>query len=521
MITAPLPANEAQRLQALYAYEILDTTEEQRFDDLTRLAAAICDTPISLISLVDSNRQWFKSRIGLDASETSRDVAFCAHAILRPVDVLVVPDAASDPRFASNPLVLGEPGIRFYAGAPLVAPGGEALGTLCVIDKLPRELPLSKFEALSALARIVVSQLELRRITKQLARERERLELALEAAQIAVFEWDVASGSVALSPQWNAIVGGGLQETRTSMAALRELVHVQDAPVLAAKVRALLQGEIDHYVAEHRVRTLSGSWKWIESRAKVVARRADGRAQRVMGTNLDISERKRLEEMKSEFIATASHELRTPLTSLVVSLNLLRENWPAETSPSTRQFLELACENSDRLTVLVNDLLDMERLESGQVKLKIERLELASLLAHAAALNGPYAERFGVRYRVECAAPLFVRADGERLAQVLANLLSNAAKFSPAGSEVVVRAQSASQRVRISVVDRGTGISPAMRERLFQKFSQLERADGRQKAGTGLGLAISKGLVEQMGGRIDFDSEVGVGSTFWIDLPAA
>ncbi len=156
------PVNEAGRIAALEKYAILDTDPEQSFDDLALLASFICKTPIALISLVDENRQWFKSRVGLDASETSRDIAFCSTAILQN-DVFVVPDALADDRFRDNPLVVSDPHIRFYAGAPLINEDGYALGTLCVVDRAPRELAPEQKEALKALSRLVLAQLEFRR----------------------------------------------------------------------------------------------------------------------------------------------------------------------------------------------------------------------------------------------------------------------------------------------------------------------------------------------------------------------
>ena len=166
-MSAATPQNEKKRLKVLWQYEVLDTVPEELFDDLTELAARICEAPIALISLVDEKRQWFKSKVGTTVSETSRDLSFCAHAI-RQSGLFIVPDAMQDARFANNPLVVSEPKIRFYAGAPLITPDGYALGTLCVIDKVPRELRQDQKQALSILARHVVSQLELRRRSREL-----------------------------------------------------------------------------------------------------------------------------------------------------------------------------------------------------------------------------------------------------------------------------------------------------------------------------------------------------------------
>ena len=216
MISAPPPANETARLAALERYGVLDTVAEKSFDDLVALASYICGTPISLLSLIDADRQWFKARHGLDTSETPRSLAFCAHAIRQPEIPLVVNNALEDERFHDNPLVAGEPNIRFYAGAPLVAPDGFALGTLCVIDTQPRTLTAEQLDALRALSRQAIAQLELRRQTIALElrldelnaaqEELHRAKRVAEAATAAKSQF-VANMSHEIRTPLNAVIG--------------------------------------------------------------------------------------------------------------------------------------------------------------------------------------------------------------------------------------------------------------------------------------------------------------------------
>jgi GAF domain-containing protein len=181
MKIAPMPVNEAQRLEALRLYRILDTEAEQSFDDIAALAAYVCDTPVALVGLVDKDRVWFKARVGIQPTEALRKVALCSHAILEP-GLFVVPDTTQDPRFSDNPLVVHEPNIRFYAGTPLLSREGLAIGTLCVMDFQPRNLEKVQERALVTLGRAVITQLELRRrmaendgLAQELAALRKRL----------------------------------------------------------------------------------------------------------------------------------------------------------------------------------------------------------------------------------------------------------------------------------------------------------------------------------------------------------
>jgi PAS domain S-box-containing protein len=241
-----------------------------------------------------------------------------------------------------------------------------------------------------------------------------------------------------------------------------------------------------------------------------------------LGVIEDITVRKEVEKLKSEFTAVVSHELRTPLTSIRGSLGLILGALSSSLQPKVKELLEIAQSNCERLVLLVNDILDIEKFSAGQMRFEFRTVPLADLVRQAVDANEGYARKFQVHIELRPIDPgCDVSVDPDRFIQVMANLLSNAAKYSPQGGAVRVQAEMRGDHVRISVRDDGPGIPESFRERIFEKFSQADASTTREKGGTGLGLHIAKRFVEHMQGRIGFESEAGRGSTFWIELPLA
>jgi signal transduction histidine kinase len=235
----------------------------------------------------------------------------------------------------------------------------------------------------------------------------------------------------------------------------------------------------------------------------------------------DISQRKEVDRLKTEFVSTVSHELRTPLTAVYGSLRLLAGGVAGHLPAQGRQLLEMSTRSCERLIRLINDVLDVERIASGRMELRLEPLELRGLLERALHDTQAYADELGVRLRLDGSGASDVRvvADGDRVTQVVVNLLSNAAKYSPAGGEVLVTLGVHGGRARVTVTDHGPGIPPEFRSRVFERFAQADASDRREKGGTGLGLNICRSIVEAHHGTIGFDSEPGVQTAFWFELP--
>ncbi len=414
-----IPFNEPERLAALQRYDILDTLPEQEFDDLTQLAAAISGSLIALISLVDQDRQWFKSKVGIEATETPRDISFCGHVVMNE-ETLIVSDATQDDRFADNPLVAGELGIRFYVGTPLVTSDNYVLGTLCVIDRYPRTLTPEQLTQLESLSRLVISQLELRL-------------------------------------------------TDTKLTKINQQLAISNQQLLRAT------------------------------------------------------------RLKDEFLANMSHELRTPLNAILGMTEGLEDEVFGEINPQQLNALQVIDSSGSHLLELINDILNLAKIEAGQITLEYTSVSVEHLCQSSLAFIKHQAIKKQIQLEVKLPTNLpDIMVDERRIRQVLINILNNAIKFTPEGGQItlevipdfsVLPPYPQQSILKISITDTGIGISSENIQKVFQPFVQIDSALNRQYSGTGLGLALVQQIVELNGGKVWLTSEWGMGICFSIELP--
>lgn len=591
MIPASIPSNESDRLRVLYDLNILDTLEEPEYDDITHLIAGICDVPIALISLIDSERQFLKSHLGLDTDTVSRELGFCPHAILDN-GLTVIPDAAEDERFYDNPLVTDGPKVRFYAGAPLTFPGDVRVGTLCIVDRKPRQLSEEQLRSLEILANQVVSLLTLRRTIRQLEGEVDnsnRIRAELERSEKhertrgiileKLARGDAIDDVLEILAQCIEAELGGAYCSIFGVDAQRKYLKCLAAPSLPAYYNDAVDGlEIMPGIGSCSTVIATGervivsdiqthpNWQgfsdvaaraglrtcWSEPvfdrHGEVVAtfaiyfkaQRPFGEAEaqvleqagKLAGIAIQRSEDERAiiaakdaaeaaNRAKSQFLATMSHEIRTPITGVMGFADMLIEDDLPEDSR------EKVCRikySTGSLLKIVNEILDISKLESG--KMEVEPLDF-----HMPSLLGDVVSHFAqsgnsacdIELNIADGFPTGVNGDPTRIRQVLLNLIGNAVKFTKDGGVRVEarldRSQSGSAMLHIAVHDTGIGIAKDVVPRLFSDFVQADASISREFEGTGLGLAICKRLVELLGGEIGVESELGVGSTFWFNLP--
>jgi PAS domain S-box-containing protein len=551
--------DESDRLAALQRYQILDTPPEAEFDDIVRVAAQVCGVPIALISLVDDRRQWFKAAVGLSISETPRSVGFCAHAIQQD-GIFIIGDAARDPRFETNPLVAGDPDLRFYAGAPLVTPDGFPLGTLCVIDREPRELTPDQLAALGALSRQVASLLELRLAVAKKSLEERRHRLILESAvDYGIISMDIKG----LITSWNEGAHRIFGWTQDEMCGRRcddfftpedRADGIPDKEMGAALTRGRGSDERWHlrkdgsrFWASGEMMPLTDDDDLPIGFLKIVRDRTDKRnaeetlqrlnatlEQRVVDA---VAERLKAEdalrqsqkmEVLGQLTGGIAHDFNNILTAIIGALDMLQRRIDTRRFDELTRFVEAAAASAQRAEILTHRLLAFARRQSLDVK----PANVNRLIANMEEL---FHRTLGERVDLECVLGKAVwpaLTDPHQLENAILNLAVNARDAMPDGGRLTIETANthldagyagrhdevaAGDYVVIAVSDTGIGMSAETIAKAFEPFFTT-KPPGQ---GTGLGLSMIFGFIKQSAGHVRLYSEIGQGTTIKLYLRRA
>lgn len=555
MKVAPLPPNEAERLAALNRYRILDTAPEAEFDDFTELAAHICEAPIALISLIDSDRQWFKSRVGMDVPQTPRDIAFCSHSI-QGTGLFEVGDALEDERFLDNPLVTGGPGIRFYAGMPLVTDQGHSIGTLCVIDTAPRELAPAQKKALAALGRQVMRQMELRLLVARerdlnltLARQARFQKVLLDSTVAAVISVTERGMVTSFNPAAEGLLGYSADEVIDRQAV--SVFHVEaELQARALELGAELGSDLsplESLLARARMGTPEArEWHYRHKSGKLVPVLVsvaalsddDGAVSGFVVLAWDITERRQARERIVRLNAdlerrvsartaelerttddlqmlshSLAHDLRQPLISMSGYTALLKQEVASERG---QHYLQRVAAGIAQINLRSDALLYFANL--ARLPLKRQLVDLRRItLAHLQALQAAAPQR-----QVQTLVQEELQASGDPalLDELMRELLDNAWRFTasqPVATLEVGSSTGANGEQVYHVRDNGAGFDMRYAGSLFDPFQQLAAGDD---VGHGLGLARVKRIVMKHGGRVWAQSALAQGASFFFTLAA-
>ena len=576
MKPAPIPENEKERLLSLHKLGLLDTKPEERFDRITRTATETFNVPISTLTIVDEKREWFKSVCGLDQKEGDRAISFCGHALLTN-EVFVISDTVKDKRFSDNPMVIGKPYIRFYAGVPIMNADGERIGVFCIKDIKSRKFSKDNEEMLKNLA--VWAELEInsrnlslalreeRKIRSELKVQTQESENAKIAARNVLEDLDIEKSKVEMSrAKEKAIllsVGDGIIATdgkgnitlinkvaeklldikskKVIGKFFSEVLLLEDekgAPILLDKrpiSMALAAGTTTglscYYVRKDKTKfpaAITVTPVMLENKiigAVEIFRdiTEHKKAQEILIKSIhrkkEITRLKELDMAKTQFLSITSHELRTPMTPIKSQIEMLSDGFFGKLTKKQKQSLEMISRNVENLDKLLADILDISRVQTGKLRFELSKVQIADCIKYSIENIKASADKKNISIAAKIEKLPELTLDNGRIMQVLTNLINNAVKFTPAKGKITVEAEKQKNNVLVKVKDTGIGIAGKDMKKLFEPFFQAESSDRRKYGGTGLGLTICKNIIEQHGGKIWVKSRLGKGSIFYFSLP--
>ncbi len=519
MKNPPIPADEAKRILALENYQILDTVSEQDFDDITALAASICETPVALISFVDRERQWFKSKVGFEATETPRSISFCAHAI-NGFEVFEIPDATKDERFADNPAVTGGPHVRFYAGAPLTAPDGSNLGTLCVVDSSARKLEPAQIKSLKALSRIVVALLERKKTEAEYLQQTRFLSTVMGELPGLVSYLDVKFNyqfSNAAYEKWFGLKGEQILGKHIGEVLGQKIFEVSRSYMEKALAGQRLSFEVEmpYEVAGQTIK------KYVRVNY-VPDRNAKGEVCGIFAIVTDLTSQITAEmalaskEARLDMAGGLAHEINTPLGVILgttENLKILCEMGPVDLA-SALPYLD-SIENTTVRIAKTIEALQLFSSEAGREA--VTETGLASIVGDTLALCREKFDKAGIEVRVSVPSAIRIDCRPSQISKIILNLLSNSfdAVESQSKRWVSIDAFAADDSITVTITDSGAPVPAHIAGKMMQPFFSTKEVG----KGTGLGLSVAFGIAQAHGGQLSYVAD-SPETQFRLTLPA-
>ena len=539
--------NDIERLKALISYEIMDTPEEKSFDNLAELVSIICNTPAAIISFIDDKRQWYKAKVGTTNTEVAYEETICQYVVVSG-NMLEISNALEDERLINNPHVHTENGVRFYIGVPLISDDGHTIGTVCTFDGITKKLTDEQKKALTIIADHVMHLLGISKKNNELTQEvkvilEQKIEEAKETIKATEAAYNTLFNAIEKS---NAIIEfspKGIIETVNDN--FLKIIGYSKKELVGKKHEILLneaEKENNHLFWESlnegqfksgrfKRRHKDGSTIWIQASYSPVLN-ANNQVVRVtkiaQNITLEINAQQALEKAKSladelnvqkdHFIANISHEIRTPINAVLGFTDLLLDE---ETDTKKLNYLKSVKTSGDNLLYLINDILDLSKIEAGIFLVDKTSYNLFETIDNVFSILALKAEQKNLIFSKSIAGniPEYIIGDKNRLTQILINLLGNAIKFTLEGRVTLSLYLEDDSTLKFEVSDTGIGIPDDKLKTIFERFSQAQENTTRQFGGSGLGLNISKQLIEKQGGDIFVESTLNKGSKFFFTLP--